>query len=109
MLLPEAPARGAQAASRRVVLGAATGAGAVTVVARAADGSSLQETIRGDRPRPRGRRAGAGRRPVSSASLPERTSVAGAVVTSARAGASVLPLTVPLRNGLVPQVRPGLP
>jgi hypothetical protein len=108
VLLPEEPAKGARAADRQVVLGAATGAGTVTVTARAADGSTLKETSTEIVP-DRGVvvRVPPGTRQLSV--LPARTTVTGAVLTSADAGASVLPLTVPVRNGLVPQVRPGLP
>ena len=108
VLLPEVPTKGRDAAERRVVLADATGAGAVTVVSRAADGSKLKEStveIVPDRgaviPVP------AGTRQLSV--VPSRTSVTGSVLTTSRTGASVLPLTVPVRNGLVPHVRPGLP
>jgi hypothetical protein len=108
VLLPEEPAKGADVADRRVVLAAATGAGTVTVTARAADGSTLKETTTEIVP-DRGVvvRVPPGTRQLSV--LPTRTAVIGAVLTSARTGASVLPLTVPVSNGLVPQVRPGLP
>ena len=108
VLLPEAPASGAQAAKRQVVLADATTAGSVQVVARAADGSTLKEKtveIVPDRgavvPIPAGTRL--------LTVQPSRTSVVGSVLTSAKGGASVLPLTVPVFNGLVPHVRPGLP
>ncbi|WP_028642563.1 DUF5719 family protein [Nocardioides sp. URHA0020] len=107
VLLPAEPATGSAAADRRVVLSAVSGAGAVTVVARAADGSSLKQVKAEIVPG----RGVVVRLPPSSRQLsvlPSRTSLTGAVVTSAKAGASVLPLTVPVSNGLVPQVRPGL-
>jgi hypothetical protein len=107
VLLPEVPDRGAQAAQRRVVLADATTAGTVTVVARAADGSKLKETSIDIVPD----RGAAVRVPAATRRLdvvPARTSVTGSVITSSRSGTSVLPLTVPVRNGLVPHVRPGL-
>jgi hypothetical protein len=107
VLLPGLPPRGGQSAERRVVLGDATAAGTVTVVARAADGSKLKQTSIDIVP-DRGAtvRVPAGTRQLDV--VPARTSVAGSVVTSAPGGTSVLPLTVPVRNGLVPHVRPGL-
>ena len=107
VLLPELPDRGAQAATRRVVLADAATAGTVTVVARAADGSKLKETSIDVVPD----RGAVVRVPAATRQLdvtPARTSVTGSVVTSGPGGTSVLPLTVPVRNGLVPHVRPGL-
>lgn len=107
VVLPGLPDRGGQAAQRRVVLADATTAGTVTVVARAADGSKLEETSVDIVPD----RGATVRVPAATRLLdvvPARTSVTGSVITSARGGTSVLPLTVPVRNGLVPHVRPGL-
>ena len=106
VLLPEAPAEGTQASERRVVLAAATAAGTVEVVARGADGSQLKQTTAEIAP-DRGLVVRVPPQTRLLSVLPSRTTVQGAVVTSAPAGTSVLPLTVPLRNGLVPQVRPG--
>jgi hypothetical protein len=107
VLLPELPDRGGQAATRRVVLADAATAGSVTVVARAADGSKLKESSIDVVPD----RGAVVRVPAATRQLdvtPERTSLSGSVVTSSPGGTSVLPLTVPVRNGLVPHVRPGL-
>lgn len=107
VLLPGLPDRGGQAAERRVVLADATVAGTVTVVARAADGSKLKETSVDIVPD----RGAVVRVPAATRQLdvvPARTSIAGSVVTSGPGGTSVLPLTVPVSNGLVPHVRPGL-
>ena len=107
VLLPEAPKSGAQKSERRVVLGAASSAGTATVTALAEDGSRLRRTevelVPG--------RAACVSVPRESRQLRvkvERTSVTGAVVTSAKGGTSVVPLTVPVMNGQVPDVRPGL-
>ncbi|GAA1791067.1 hypothetical protein GCM10009795_040920 [Nocardioides hankookensis] len=108
VLLPEAPDSGRQAATRQVVLAQATTAGTVQVVARAADGSTLKEKLVEVVPD----RGAVVAVPAATRMLtvqPARTSVIGSVVTSAKGGASVLPLTVPVVNGLVPHVRPGLP
>lgn len=108
VLLPEAPETGPQKAERQVVLAGATSAGTVTVVARDADGRELSSRELEVTP-------GIGIAvPVPSAArqvsvVPGRTSMTGAVVTSSKAGAAVLPLTVPVSSGLVPDVRPGLP
>jgi hypothetical protein len=108
VVLPEVAGTGRQAAKRQVVLADATTAGTVTVVALAADGSRLKEKkveIAPDR-------AVVVTVPAAArlvTAQPARTSVIGSVVTSAPAGTWVLPLTVPLVSGLVPQVRPGLP
>jgi hypothetical protein len=107
VLLPALPDRGRGAASRRVVLADATTAGTVTVVARAADGSTLKETSIDIVPD----RGAVVRVPAATRQLdvvPARTSVTGSVVTSSSGGTSVLPLTVPVSNSLVPHVRPGL-
>ena len=106
VLLPELPP-GRQATARRVVLADATTAGTVTVTALAADGSRLKETTTEVVPG----RGAVVQVPAATRVLrvvPARTAVTGSVVTSSSVGASVLPLTVPVRNGLVPHVRPGL-
>lgn len=108
VLLPEAPDSGRQAATRQVVLAQASTAGSVQLVARAADGKTLKEKTVEVVP-DRGVIVAV---PAATRLLtvqPARTSVVGAVLTSAPSGTSVLPLTVPVVNGLVPHVRPGLP
>ena len=108
VLLPAVPGAGADRSDRQVVLAAAERAGTVTVTARNADGKRLDRTRVEVVP-------GSGVRvPVPAATrllavTPTRTTISGAVLTSSRRGASVLPLTVPVRTGLVPDVRPGLP
>jgi hypothetical protein len=108
VLVPDLPAQGRDAADRQVVLSGATAAGTVTVVARDADGDRLRRTTTEVVP-DRGAvvTMPAGARTI--AVLPDRTSIAASVLTSSRGGASVLPMTVPVRNGLVPSVRRGLP
>lgn len=107
ILLPEVATQGGQAAKRTVVLAGATSAGTATVVALDADGNQLRkrevDVVPGRAvmvPVP------AGTRQLSV--QPSRTALHGAVVTSASGGTSVLPLTVPVTEGLVPDVRPGL-
>lgn len=107
VLLPEEPEEGPRRAERRVVLTAGT-AGTVTVAAADADGRELRtREVEVDPGRgievtvpPAARRVTV---------TPRRTTITGAVLTSASGGASVLPLTAPLTSGLVPDVRPGLP
>jgi hypothetical protein len=106
-LVPSAPDRGPRRAERRVVL-TATAAGAVTVVAANADGKVLRRTEVELQP---GRGFAV---PVPPAArrvtvTPSRTTITGAVLTSAADGVSVLPLTAAVTSGLVPDVRPGLP
>jgi hypothetical protein len=92
---------------KRLVLAGSTRAGAVTVVARSADGDQLARTTAELTP---GR--GATVRLAAKASLltvtPARTAVTGSVLLTEN-GAAVVPLTQPLTSGLVPHVRPGLP
>ncbi|MBA2956345.1 hypothetical protein GON03_18555 [Nocardioides sp. MAH-18] len=107
VLVPEAPAQGPRKAERRVVL-TASGAGTVTVLAADADGKELRTT---EVEVERGRGFAV---PVPPAAqqvtvTPSRTTVTGAVLTSSSGGAAVLPMTAPVTNGLVPDVRPGLP
>lgn len=105
-IVAQEPSEGRGAAERRVVIAGATTAGTVTVVARDADGDRLRRRTIEVAPG-----AGAVVKVPPAARLiavaPERTSVTGAVLTSSPGGVSVLPLTVPVRNGLVPDVRPG--
>jgi hypothetical protein len=108
VLVPGEPEEGSRAAERRVVLAGATAAGTVSVVARTADGDRIRHTTTEVVP-DRGTVVKVPARALLIAVLPERTSVTGSVLTSSSSGASVLPLTVPVRNGLVPAVRPGLP
>lgn len=107
-ILPKQPSEGRGAAQRRVVVAGATTAGTVTVVARDADGERLRRRTVEVAP---GRGTVVKVPPAARviAVGPERTAVTGAVLTSSAGGVSVLPLTVPVRNGLVPDVRPGLP
>ena len=94
---------------KQVLLAAADGVGAVTVVARSADGKKLATEHAEVRPG-----TGAVVKLPPKATLvsvvPSRVSVVGAVqVTGAGAGAAVVPLVELVRNGLIPDVRPGLP
>ena len=108
VLVAAEPDRGNRAAERQVVLAAASSAGTVTVVTRDGDGKQLSSKELEITPG-RALRVSvpAGAEQVSVA--PSRTAVTGVVVTSAQAGATVQPLTVPVTSGLVPDVRPGLP
>ncbi|QWF23695.1 hypothetical protein KM427_08375 [Nocardioides sp. LMS-CY] len=108
VLVPKQPAEGRGAARRRVVLAGATTAGTVTVVALDANGDRLRRRTAEVVP-DRGTVVKVPPTARLISVLPERTSVTGAVLTSSANGASMLPLTVPVRNGLVPDVRPGLP
>lgn len=107
VVLPEAPASGPRRATRKVVLTAGS-AGAVTVLAAAANGEELRTTEVEVEP---GRGIEVAVPPAARrvTVTPSRTAVTGAVLTSAPGGASVLPLTAPVMSGLVPDVRPGLP
>jgi hypothetical protein len=92
---------------KQLVLAGASGVGAVSVVARSASGKALDRSRAEVRP-------GQGALvdvPPGTALLsvtPERASVHAAVVVTG-AGAAVVPLADPVLNGLVPDVRPGLP
>lgn len=106
-ILPQQPDQGRGAAERTVVIAGATTAGTVTVVARAGDGERLKRrTIEVAPGRGAEVTVPAAARVVAVG--PERTSITAAVLTDSPAGTSVQPLTVPVRNGLVPDVRPGL-
>jgi hypothetical protein len=93
--------------AKQLVLAGAGGVGAVTVVARSATGKELDSTRAEVRP---GQGAAvdlpAGARLVSV--TPGRSPVHAAVVMTG-SGAAVVPLSDPVLNGLVPDVRPGLP
>lgn len=94
-----------------VELAGATRTGAATVVARSASGAEL-DTIEVDIVPAQGVSVELPARTALVTITPERTPVVGAVLLSAREkpkGSAVLPLTVPAMNGLVPDVRPGLP
>lgn len=94
-----------------VELAGATRTGAVTVVARSASGAEL-DTTKVDLVPGQGVSVDLPARTALVTVLPERTSVVGAVLVATRRGPQgsvVLPLTVPAMNGLVPDVRPGLP
>ena len=103
VLLPD---RGAARATLQ--LAGATGAGVVQVVSRTASGRQLGRTRVEVAPQrgyavelPRGARL--------VTVTPARTTVTGAVLLTDGGGSAVVPLTAPQVNGLVPQVRPGLP
>ncbi|CAI9408157.1 DUF5719 family protein [Nocardioides sp. T2.26MG-1] len=111
VLLPD----GGKGVDKTVELAGATRAGSVTVVARSASGAEL-DTTRVDIVPAEGVIV---KLPADAALVtvtPARTSVSGAVLVSATSaskgrpkGAAVVPLTLPAMNGLVPDVRPGLP
>ncbi len=92
---------------KQVLLADADGVGAVTVVARSADGKKLATEHAEVRPG-----TGAVVKLPPKATLvsvvPSRVSVVGAVQVTG-AGAAVVPLAELVRNGLIPDVRPGLP
>jgi hypothetical protein len=104
VLLPD---RG-NAARAALELAGATRAGVVRVVSSAASGRQLDSTRVEVSPQrgfsvdlPRGTRL--------VTVTPVRTAVTGAVILTDGGGTAVVPLTAPQMNGLVPQVRPGLP
>jgi hypothetical protein len=104
VLLPD---RG-RAARATLQLADATGAGVVRVVSSTASGRQLDSTKVEVSPErgfsvdlPRGTRLVTVR--------PTRTAVSGAVILTDGGGSAVVPLIAPQMNGLVPQVRPGLP
>ncbi|ABL80927.1 MULTISPECIES: DUF5719 family protein [unclassified Nocardioides] len=109
VLLPE----GGKGVAKTVQLAGATRTGAVTVVARSASGQELDST-RVDITPDRGVTVKLPADAVLVTVTPERTTLAGAVLVSGKGkgrakGAAVVPLTTPELNGLVPDVRPGLP
>jgi Family of unknown function (DUF5719) len=110
VLLPD----GGKGVERTVEMTGATRTGAVTVVARSASGKKLDST-RVDITPDRGVSVKLPAGTVLVSVTPERTTVSGAVLVSAGrnggkvTGAAVVPLTLPAVNGLVPDVRPGLP
>lgn len=107
VLLPE----GGKGTDKTVRLAGASRTGAVTVVARSASGKELDRT-RVDITPDRGVTVELPADAVLVTVTPERTTVAGAVlvrVSGKGGGAAVVPLTAPATNGLVPDVRPGLP
>lgn len=92
---------------KTLLLAGAAHAGAVQVVARSASGQKLQRT-RVDITPDRGASLDLPAGTVLVTVTPARTTLSGAVLVAHR-GAAVLPLTLPVLNGLVPAVRPGLP
>jgi hypothetical protein len=90
-----------------VVVGGVVSVGAVTVVARSASGLVLART-RGELRPGRGTSIEVPDAAVLVSVVPERTSVTGAVLVTGN-GAAVVPLTDLVLNGLVPDVRLGLP
>ncbi len=110
-LLPE----GGKGVGKTVELAGATRTGAVTVVARSASGQELDSTHVDVTP-DHGVSVKLPAGTVLVTVTPERTTLSGAVLVSAAGtgkgkarGAAVVPLTQPAVNGLVPDVRPGLP
>jgi hypothetical protein len=93
---------------KQVVLAGATGAGTVTVTARAADGELLGEerieVVAG-----RGYVVDVPGRAVLLTVTPQRTEVVGSVLVSDGEGATVLRLREQVTSGLIGSVRPGLP
>lgn len=107
VLVPE----GGKGVTATVELAGATRTGAVTVIARSASGAEL-DTTKVDVVPDQGVSVELPARTALVTVTPERTPVVGAVLIAARTkpkGSAVLPLTVPAMNGLVPDVRPGLP
>lgn len=93
---------------KQVLLGNADGVGVVKIVARSADGKKLMSQSAEVRPD-----AGAVVKLPKKATLvsvqPSKTSIVGAVQVTGPGGATVVPLLEMVRNGLIPDVRPGLP
>jgi Family of unknown function (DUF5719) len=93
---------------KQVLLAQADGVGVVRVMARSADGKKVATTSAEVRPG-----AGAVVKLPPNATLvsvvPSRVSVVGAVQVTGAGGAAVVPLVELVRNGLIPDVRPGLP
>ena len=107
VLLPATSGKGRRAPTREVVLGGSTSAGTASVVALDADGTTLREsTIEVEPGRGYTVKLPSGTRQVRVE--PGRASLYGAVVTAGAGGASVAPLTAPVTEGLVPDVRPGV-
>lgn len=92
---------------KQLVLAGAAGVGAVTVVSRAASGKELDSSRVEVRPG-QGAIVDLPARASLVSVTPGRTSVHAAVVVTG-AGAAAVPLADPVLNGLVPDVRPGLP
>lgn len=91
---------------KRLVLGRASSAGVVEVVARSADGEELlSRRVEVAPERGYSVRLPAGAELVTA--TPTRARVSGVVVATG-GGTAVLPLVEPATNGLVPAVRPGL-
>ena len=106
-VLPGGVAKGPKATEVSVVLAGASRTGTVTVVSRDADGSELDRTTIDVTPG-RGFTIPVPAEAVQVTVTPAKAAVTGAVLVSRQGGAAVLPLTVPVTSGLVPNVRPGL-
>lgn len=93
---------------KQVLLAQADGVGVVKIVARSADGKKLLTKRAEVRPG-----TGAVVKLPPKATLvsvvPSRVSVVGAVQVTGPGGAAVVPLVELVRNGLIPEVSPGLP
>ena len=98
---------GGKDAERTLLLGGATRAGTVTVVARSASGEEL-DSQKVDVSPDRGFAVDLPAKAELVTVTPTGTTVSGAVLLS-DTGAAIVPLTMPAMNGLVPAVRPGLP
>lgn len=93
--------------AKQVLLAGAERAGAVTVVARSANGKELAST-RAEMVPGRGTVVKLPAKATVVSVVPERTDVTGAVQVSGN-GTAVVPLTELVLSGLIPGVRPGLP
>ena len=98
---------GTKGAERTLLLAGAAGAGTVDVVARSASGEQL-DSQKVDVSADRGFTVDLPAKTELVTVTPTGTTVQGAVLLAGK-GATVLPLTMPAMNGLVPAVRPGLP
>lgn len=92
---------------KQVMLAGAESVGSVTVIGWSASGKQLVSTRAQLRPG-QGSVVRVPAKAVLVSVVPERTSVTGAVVVSGP-GTAVVPLRDLVRNGLIPDVRPGLP
>ncbi|MEP9364224.1 DUF5719 family protein [Nocardioides sp. CN2-186] len=106
-VLPGGVAKGPKATKVSVVLAGATRTGTVTVVSRAADGSELDRTTVDVTPG-RGFTIPVPAAAVQLTVTPAKAAVTGSVLVTRQGSTAVLPLTVPVTSGLVPDVRPGL-
>lgn len=107
-LLPSGTDRGRTATDKTLVVAGADRAGTVTVVSRAADGTELDTQTVEITP-DHGVAVDLPADAVLVTATPARTRVTGSILVARRDGATVVPLVVAPTNGLVPDVRPGLP